>query len=227
MYEKNYYMKKIFIALFAALSLGSFNANADITDLLKGLGSAAGSEGAQSTAASGLEGLVKGLLSNSKITEKDLVGSWKYSGPAVAFQGGNFLEKAGGAAAAGVIADKIAPYYKKVGIDKMTCVFNDDKTFTFKVGRVTLKGTVEVVNAKNPDGSFWFNFTVGKIPVGKMKGHVEKQINTMTLTFDASKLITLVTTIAKVSGQSSLQAMSKLLNQYDGLNCGFELAKTK
>ena len=43
MYDKNYYMKKIFIALFAALSLGSFNANADITDLLKGLGSAAGS----------------------------------------------------------------------------------------------------------------------------------------------------------------------------------------
>lgn len=220
-------MKKIFIALIAAVSLGSFNASADITDLLKGLGSAASSEGAQSTAASGLEGLVKGLLSNSKITEKDLVGSWKYSGPAVAFQGGNFLEKAGGAAAAGVIADKIAPYYKKVGIDKMTCVFNDDKTFEFKLNRLTLKGTYEVANAKDPDGAFWFNFTVGRIPIGKMKGHVEKQINTTTLTFDASKLLTLVSTIAKVSGQSSLQAMSNLLNQYDGLNCGFELAKTK
>ncbi len=220
-------MKKILIALAAAFCLGSFNASADLTDLLKGIGSAASSEGAQSTAASGLEGLVKGLLSNSKITEKDLVGSWKYSGPAVAFQGGNFLEKAGGAAAAGVIADKIAPYYKKVGIDKMTCVFNDDKTFEFKLNRVTLKGTYEVANAKNPDGAFWFNFTVGRIPIGKMKGHVEKQINTMTLTFDASKLITLVSTIAKVSGQSSLQAMSNLLNQYDGLNCGFELAKTK
>lgn len=220
-------MKKILIALAAAFCLGSFNASADLTDLLKGIGSAASSEGAQSTAASGLEGLVKGLLSNSKITEKDLVGSWKYSGPAVAFQGGNFLEKAGGAAAAGVIADKIAPYYKKVGIDKMTCVFNDDKTFEFKLNRVTLKGTYEVANAKDPDGAFWFNFTVGRIPIGKMKGHVEKQINTMTLTFDASKLITLVSTIAKVSGQSSLQAMSNLLNQYDGLNCGFELAKTK
>lgn len=220
-------MKKILIALAAAFCLGSFNASADLTDLLKGIGSAASSEGAQSTAASGLEGLVKGLLSNSKITEKDLVGSWKYSGPAVAFQGGNFLEKAGGAAAAGVIADKIAPYYKKVGIDKMTCVFNDDKTFEFKLNRVTLKGTYEVANAKDPDGAFWFNFTVGRIPIGKMKGHVEKQINTMTLTFDASKLLTLVSTIAKVSGQSSLQAMSNLLNQYDGLNCGFELAKTK
>lgn len=220
-------MKKIFIALATAFCLGSFNASADLTDLLKGLGSAASSEGAQSTAASGLEGLVKGLLSNSKITEKNLVGSWKYSGPAVAFQGGNFLEKAGGAAAAGVIADKIAPYYKKVGIDKMSCVFNDDKTFEFKLNRVTLKGTYEVANAKNPDGAFWFNFTVGRIPIGKMKGHVEKQINTMTLTFDASKLLTLVSTIAKVSGQSSLQAMSNLLNQYDGLNCGFELAKTK
>lgn len=219
-------MKKLFIALIAAFSLGSFNANADITDLLKGLGSAASSDAAQSTAASGLEGLVKGLLSNSKITEKDLVGSWKYSGPAVAFQGGNFLEKAGGAAAAGVIADKIAPYYKKVGIDKMTCVFNDDKTFEFKINKITLKGTYEVCNAKNPDGSFWFHFTVGKIPLAKMKGHVEKRINTMTLTFDASKLITLVTTIGRVSGISSIQTMSKLLNQYDGLNCGFELSNT-
>lgn len=220
-------MKKIFIALAAALGLGSFNANADITDLLKGIGGTVSSESAQSTAASGLEGLVKGLLSTSKLTEKDLVGSWKYSGPAVAFQGGNFLEKAGGAAAAGVIADKIAPYYKKVGIDKMTCEFKNDNTFEFKVGRVILKGTYEATDAKNPDGSFWFNFTVGRIPVGKMKGHVEKQISTMTLTFDASKLITLVTTIAKVSGQSSLQAMSNLLNQYDGLNCGFELTKAK
>lgn len=220
-------MKKILLAFIAAFGLGSLNASADLTDLLKGIGGAVSSESAQSTAASGLEGLVKGLLSNSKITEKDLVGSWKYSGPAVAFQGGNFLEKAGGAAAAGIIADKIAPYYQKVGIDKMTCVFNQDKTFEFKIGKITMKGTVEAVDAKNPDGSFWFNFTVGRIPIGKMKGHVEKQINTMTLTFDASKLITLVTTIAKVSGQSSLQAMSNLLNQYDGLNCGFELAKVK
>ncbi len=221
-------MKRIVIAFIATVvSLGSFHAGADIKDLLKGLGGAVSSEGTQSTAASGLEGLVKGLLSTSKITEEDLVGAWKYSGPAVAFQGGNFLGKAGGAAAAGVIADKIAPYYKKVGIDKMTCLFNDDKTFEFKVGRVILKGTYEVANAKDPDGSFWFNFTIGKIPVGKMKGHVEKQINTMTLTFDASKLITLVTTIAKFSGKSSLQTMANLLNQYDGLNCGFELAKTK
>ena len=90
-----------------------------------------------------------------------------------------------------------------------------------------MSGTFE----KDPDsetGDFIFKFNVGgKIPLGQFKSHVEKVGSKLTITFDASKLITLVNTIASVSGQKTLQGVASMLNSYDGLNCGFELAPIK
>lgn len=191
--------------------------------------SSTGSEGS-SSGLSGLGGLgdvVKGLISSSNVTPKDLVGNWKYSGPAFAFQSSNFLQKAGGAAASKVINDKLEPYYKQAGIDRLEATFNSDGTFQFKLPRVTLKGTYQL-ESEGTNGEFLFNFmALGKIPTGKMKAHVEKAGRNVTITFDVSKLIKIVDAVAKVSGQKSLQAASSLLNQYDGLNCGFELAPAK
>ena len=63
------------------------------------------------------------------------------------------------------------------------------------------------------------------MPVGKVSAHVEKVGNKLTITFDASKLITIVNSIASISGQSTLKSVASLLNSYDGLKCGFELKK--
>ena len=185
-------MKKFFAIMLTLAAMASApvaSANPDITDLLKGaLGGAqsgsGNSDNGTSTALSGLQGLVEGLISKSNLTEADLVGSWVYNGPAVAFQSDDLLKKAGGAAASGVIVDKLAPYYEKTGI-----------------------------NIK------------GKMPVGKVSAHVEKVGNKLTITFDASKLITIVNSIASISGQSTLKSVASLLNSYDGLKCGFELKK--
>lgn len=205
-------------------------AEPDITDLLKGAAGAlkgGSGESAGSTALSGLKGMVEGLISKSNLSEADLVGSWQYSAPAVAFQSDNLLQKAGGAAAAGIITEKLAPYYAKAGITSLTAVFNQDKTFKFQVKRVTLSGTFEK-DATSETGDFIFNFkAAGKIPVGKFKAHVEKVGSKLTITFDASKLITLVNTIASISGQATLKSVATMLNSYDGLNCGFELSKAQ
>ena len=123
-------MKKSVSILIAAAIFASapaLKAEPDITDLLKGAAGAlkgGSGEGSGSTALSGLKGMVEGLISKSNLSEADLVGSWQYSAPAVAFQSDNLLQKAGGAAAAGVITEKLAPYYSKAGIDKLTAVFN-------------------------------------------------------------------------------------------------------
>ncbi len=213
-------MKKSVSILIAAAIFASapaLKAEPDITDLLKGAAGAlkgGSGEGSGSTALSGLKGMVEGLISKSNLSEADLVGSWQYSAPAVAFQSDNLLQKAGGAAAAGVITEKLAPYYSKAGIDKLTAVFNNDKTFKFQINKVTLSGTFE-------------KDTTSEIPVGKFKAHVEKVGSKLTITFDASKLITLVNTIASVSGQSTLKSVASMLNSYDGLNCGFELSKAR
>ena len=109
-------MKKSVSILIAAAIFASapaLKAEPDITDLLKGAAGAlkgGSGEGSGSTALSGLKGMVEGLISKSNLSEADLVGSWQYSAPAVAFQSDNLLQKAGGAAAAGVITEKLAPY---------------------------------------------------------------------------------------------------------------------
>ena len=222
-------MKKSVSILIAAAIFASapaLKAEPDITDLLKGAAGAlkgGSGEGSGSTALSGLKGMVEGLISKSNLSEADLVGSWQYSAPAVAFQSDNLLQKAGGAAA----TEKLAPYYSKAGIDKLTAVFNNDKTFKFQIDKVTLSGTFEK-DTTSETGDFIFNFKAGgKIPVGKFKAHVEKVGSKLTITFDASKLITLVNTIASVSGQSTLKSVASMLNSYDGLNCGFELSKAR
>lgn len=170
-----------------------------------------------------LGNVISGLISSSNVTAADLVGSWRYSQPAIAFQSDNFLQKAGGAAASSVIIEKLTPYYNKVGIDKLQATFNNDSTFEFRLPKVTLKGTYALTDDKKP-GDFTFQFTaLGKIPVGNMNAHVEKAAGNATITFDISKLIKIVDTVARVSGRQSLQAVSSLLNQYEGLNAGFEL----
>lgn len=225
-------MKKLFGILLALAVLGgapSAQAAPDITDLLKGAlgGASQGSSdnSSASTALSGLQGLVEGLISKSNLKEADLVGSWGYSGPAVAFQSSDLLKKAGGAAASGVIESKIAPYYEKAGLNNLVATFNTDGTFKFQLKRGALSGTYQV-DPESETGDFLFQFTaVGKIPVGKVAAHVEKAGNKLTITFDASKLITIVNAVASVSGQSTLKSVASLLNSYDGLKCGFELTK--
>ena len=199
----------------------------DITDLLKSAAEKAkggSDDNSGSTALSGLKGLAEGLLTSSKVGEDDLVGNWRYTAPAVTFKRDNLLQKAGGSAASGVIVEKIAPYYEKAGITSLTATFNQDRTFELKVKKITLTGTYALAGDE-ANGDFVFNFkAVKKLPLGKMNAHVDKVGSKITLTFDASKLIKLVNTVAQVSGRASLQSAAKLLNSYDGLNCGFELS---
>ncbi len=195
--------------------------------LLGGLsGNSSSSSGSGTTSGGGLGqvgNIISGLISSSNVTAADLVGNWRYSQPAIAFESSNFLQKAGGAAASSVIIEKLTPYYNKAGIDRLKATFNNDGTFEFRLPKATLKGTYALTDASQP-GEFTFSFTaLGKIPLGKMNAHVEKAAGNATITFDISKLITIVDTAAKVSGQKSLQAASSLLNQYEGLNAGFEL----
>lgn len=199
----------------------------DITDLLKSAAEKAkggSDDNSGSTALSGLKGLAEGLLTSSKVGEDDLVGNWRYNAPAVTFKSDNLLQKAGGSAASGVIVEKIAPYYEKAGITSLTATFNQDRTFELKVKKITLTGTYALAGDE-ANGDFVFNFkAVKKLPLGKMNAHVDKVGSKITLTFDASKLIKLVNTVAQVSGRASLQSAAKLLNSYGGLNCGFELS---
>ena len=215
-------MKKFYLILlgFVASSMMSVSANPDIKDLLKGLGGS----GSNSDIVGGIGSVLNGVLSSSKISVKDVVGTWGYVDPAVEFKSENLLKKAGGAAASSAIVSKIKPYYEKAGVKNMQFVVNEDATFTLAIGKTKMSGTI---TEGSSDGQFIFNFkALGKINLGKITAYMSKNISgELTLTFDASKLISLVNTISSITSNSTIQGVSSLLNSYDGLTVGFLLKK--
>lgn len=213
-------MKKIFISLAICVSaLSSFNAHAfDLKDLVGKAAEKVGSNG------SGITDALGSLISSDKLTVADIVGNYTYSKPAVAFKSDNLLKKAGGTVVSSQIESKLAPYYKTVGIDKMTFVINNDNTFTMKVRGIPFSGTIEQCT----DGS-QANFTlkfkaVKKISVGSMNAYVVKSANKqVSITFDVSKLVSLLQKVGGLTGNSSIKTLTSLLSSYDGICAGFAL----
>lgn len=203
----------------------------DLKDLLSGLAGSSSSS-SSSTSSSALSGalgsLISGLLGGSStLTEADIAGVYKYNEPAITFQSENFLQKAGGAAMSSVIVNKLSPYYKKAGMENLTVTLNYDKTFTFKLKKASLSGTFARDSSKTSSNYFIFNFqALGAISFGSIEADVQQTTSGLIITFDASKLLSLMNTVASVSGQSSLKTAASLLNSYEGLNAGFALTKT-
>lgn len=214
-------MKRIFYSLFIAIVFcNSFTCNAfDIKDALGKVLSA----DSTSTTASNIGNVISAVIGPQKVELKDLVGTWKYSAPAVSFKSDNFLQQAGGAAAASSIEQKILPFYTRSGIAGLKVQFMEDSTFTMKVKRINAKGTISIDEA----GNYVFHFqALGKVNVGTMTAYINKSYtNELSLTFDASKLMTLIEKVANYSNNTTLKTASTLLNSYDGITVGFKLKK--
>lgn len=227
-------MKKLTIILLLSLFLStSVSASAsgwDISDLLGKVSSATASDSTKtgSSKGGGLGDLLSGVanalgVGSSKLTVEKMVGTWKYVNPAVSFKSDNFLLKAGGAAAAQQVEAKLAPYYKTAGLTSLVMTINADSTFTFKARMMTLGGTI---TKDAESGNFIFNFKAfKKIKVGSMEGFIVMNGNRMELTFDVTKLMTLVEKAGSLSGNSTIKGLTAILQQYDGMTAGFELQR--
>lgn len=169
-----------------------------------------------------LGGVLGSVLGTDKITPDRLVGSWSYAGPAVCFKSENFLQKAGGAAMAATIENKLSGYYDKFGLNKVTLVVDEQHNFKLNMGLLKTTGTVTVEN-----DDVYFNFTaLGAISLGKMKTYVTMSgNNTMNLMFDVTKLMNILTAVGSATNSTTVKAASSLLNSYDGLCAGFKLTK--
>lgn len=208
-------MKKLIIMVLAGIAI-SASAQFNLGNLGNILG------GSDTGKAGDIINTVSSLVGNNKVELASLSGSWKYYSPAVTFQSDNLLQKAGGAAASVTIQNKLAPYYQKAGLTNLVMTFNEDNTFALSSGKLSCSGTI----TPNEDDSYTFSFTAfGKLPAGSLTGYIEKKGSNITLTFDASKLIAILSKVASFSGNSTLKSASSLLESYDGINVGFELAK--
>ena len=120
------------------------------------------------------------------------------------------------------IEGKIEPYYTRIGLTNLVLTVAEDHTFTMKAKMATLKGTI----TQDEKGELTFNFSaLKKISLGKVSAKASKAGSTLILTFDVSKLISLMEKVSSITGNSSVKALSKMLSSYDGLYLGFKLKK--
>lgn len=148
--------------------------------------------------------------------QSTIVGTWQYNKPCVQFESENFLAQAGGTMVSAKVEEKLATYYKMVGIKPGACsfVFGQDNTVQYSFGGSAYQGT------------YSFNTTKKTITIKSQLGfqataYVSVAGNSMALTFDANKLLSLAgNAAASMSG-----TVTALIGNYKGMKIGFEFSK--
>lgn len=170
-----------------------------------------------------LGNIVEGVFTKSNLTVEDLVGEYTATGPAVTFKSENFLQKAGGIAGAAAIESKLQPYYQQYGLNNMTLTVDKDANFTMKIKMLSLKGTII---RNDSEGAFDFNFNVMGIQLGKFTAYIEKSGSNLKLMFDATKLKSFISTVAKLTGNSMAKTLGTILDSYEGACIGWKMVST-
>ena len=171
-----------------------------------------------------LGGLV-GAVTGNTTTEQTIVGEWGYTKPAIALKSDNILAQAGGSLMSGTIEKKMATYYEKVGLKagSAAITLTEDRQFSLTMGKRTLRGTYEFDSATN---ALTLNFTTKtSVKIGKIKGEAQLSGGDLKLLFAADKMLKIVRGLSAVSNNTSIAAISKAAEQYDGLSLGMTFAK--
>ena len=119
-----------------------------------------------------------------------------------------------------MVEGKLDEYLGKVGITagKMSFTFNDDNSFSATVGSKKLPGTYTYDSEAGT-----VNLKFAKL-VG-INAKVNCTSSELNLLFKSDKLLDLITYLSSKSNNSTLQAIGKLGETYDGLMLGLTLKK--
>lgn len=179
------------------------------------------SEGAQ--IGSGILGSLLGniLGSGNTVKQVDLIGTWNYVGSDCKFESENLLKQAGGEIAAKTLKVKMDDMFEKVGIKAgaFGYTFNEDGSYSMNLGGRSISGTYTLDEA---NGKLTL---VGMLGLTKMDATVVKSNNQISILYDASKLMQVVTAIGSQSGNATIKTVSTLLDSYEGVKVGFALSK--
>lgn len=181
-----------------------------------------------SATTSGLDsGLFGGLVStltsvfdaNKTASASDLVGTWKYTEPAVVFESSNALKNIGGKVASATIENKLQEQFNKVGIKKgaMKMTFDKDGNFTQTIGKKTMSGTYTISGKQVK-----LTYTGG---ISQLVGTTQLSGGKLLIVMEASKLLKYAGTLGKLTGNSTISTLSSLLGSYDGMEVGLTLEK--
>lgn len=150
----------------------------------------------------------------------EMEGSWTFSGSSIEFESDNALSKVGGSVAANSVEKKLDEYLSKVGVKAGNTKFTFAQDSTFTVNW----------NGKEKKGTYSYDASTKKVTLkfGKMLSISPKVTATsseLDLLFEADKLLKLITYITSKSGNATLQSISSLASNYDGMLLGLALKK--
>jgi len=159
------------------------------------------------------------VIGLDKVSEKGLIGTWRYDSPGVAFTSENLLAKAGGEVAATKIEQELTPYFQQVGLTSQNTnvVFNEDKTFTATIAGRSFSGT------------WTFDEAAAKVTLKglilSVNCYAKREYGGIALLFESKKLLTVLQALATLSGNSTAQKLGDLSKNYDGIRLGFDMKK--
>ena len=222
-------MKKTFIgaAMVALLTTGcggvgtnndSSSSNTTTTHSSNG-GSVIGNIIGSAANGNTLGNVISSVLGIDKLSQKSLVGTWKYKGPGCAFTSNNTLAKAGGEVAAAQIKEKLASQYSKLGFNSSNTyiTFNSDGTFLAKIDGKSMSGkyTYDESSAQIKLQGLLLNFTA----------YAKRNTDGIGILFESKKILTIIQTMASMSNNETLNTIGDISKNYDGVRVGFDLQK--
>lgn len=197
-----------------------------------GSGSLGSGSSSSSTASSVLGSVLSGVTSSNtlgnvlssviglnKLSASKLHGTWKYSGPGCAFTSDNALSRAGGEVVATQIEEKLKSEYSKLGFKSSNTyiTFNEDGTFTSKI------------DGKSWSGKYTFDESTGALKMQglllTLNGYATGSTSGISVLFESKKLLSLIQTMASLSGNSAVSTIGNLSKNYDGVRLGFDMKK--
>ena len=203
-------MKKIKTAIVACLILATSIVTVSCGNTLASVINTVGSGGT-------IANVFSSVIGMDKLTQRQLIGNWSYSGPGCAFTSENLLAKAGGEVAATKIEQELQPYYDKLGFSASNTriTFNEDQTFSATIAGKSFSGkyTFDEANAKLTMQTLLFSFNC----------YAKREYGGISLLFESKKLLTVLQTIALMSGNDTYQKIGELSKNYDGVRLGFDM----
>ena len=159
------------------------------------------------------------VLGLDNVTQAQLIGTWRYTGPGCAFTSEKALAEAGGEVVAAQIKEKMLPYYQKLNLtaENTFMTINEDGTYAAKIGGRSLSGKYTFDEKKNQLQlkSLLLNMTC----------YTKRTSGGVSFLFESKKLLTVLQTIAALSGDQTIQTVGEISKNYDGVRLGFDMKK--
>lgn len=173
----------------------------------------------KSAIGSDLTNIARGVFSTSQISVSDLAGTWQIKGSSVAFKSENLLQQAGGMVAAAEIERRLNSELSKAGLLGGTIQITKDGAVTISASNLTLNGTLTAVSSS--DYNFKITLKALGVSVGSMNVFIQQSPQTMDIMFDSAGLTKILSAVGTVTGNTTITAVTQLLEGYDGIYAGF------